>query len=125
MNGPHALVAASIVVLPSWSRDRYRAEVDAELVELPWHRRWSHALGFAATIWGLRLAVLRGAAEARGFAAPPLRCLWGVRHRWEFAWTDDGQRFRQCRRCGIDDPRSGNRRPNPSIAGIIITGPPQ
>lgn len=125
MNGPRTLVAASTVVLPSWSRDRYRAEVDAELAELPWLRRWHHALGFAATVWGLRLAVLRATAEARGYAAPPFTCLWGLHHQWGYAWTDDGHRFRQCCRCGLDDPRSGGTRPNPSVAGIIITGPPQ
>ena len=67
----------------------------------------------------------RATAEARGYAAPPFTCLWGLHHQWGYAWTDDGHRFRQCCRCGLDDPRSGGTRPNPSVAGIIITGPPQ
>lgn len=125
MSGPRLLVAASARVLPPWARDRYQVELDSELADLTWSRQWVHALAFSATIWPLRLAVLSGAAEARGFSAPPLGCLWGVHHRWRFAWTEDGQRYRRCGRCGLDDPRSGHAATNQSIAGAIIIGPPQ
>ncbi|MFN8193503.1 MAG: hypothetical protein U0R80_04375 [Nocardioidaceae bacterium] len=125
MNGPRLVTRAGLRVLPSWARDRYEAEVDAELAELPWLRRWAHATAFAATSWPLRLEVLRGAAEARGFSAVPWSCLWGVHHRWRFAWTADGTRYRCCARCGLDDPRSGHTRTNPSTAGALIMGPPQ
>jgi len=125
MTGPRLLVKAASLLLPSWARDRYQAEVVAELADLGRGHRWGHAAGFAATIWGLRMAVLRSAAEGRGFPAPPRSCLWGVHHRWRFAWTEDGRRFRVCERCGLDDPRSGHTTTNPSAAGVILMGPPQ
>ncbi len=114
MNGPRLLVAMSTRVLPSWARDRYEAELDAELTDLNSPRQWRHALAFAATIWPLRLEVLRGAAETRGFSAAPLHCLLGIGHRWRMTSTPDGQRYRRCNRCGLDDPRIGNGLPDKS-----------
>jgi hypothetical protein len=30
-------------------------------------------------------------------------CVVGM-HRWQWLKTDDGERYRRCRRCGKDDP---------------------
>ena len=101
MSGPSLVVGLAARMLPSWARDRYASEFHAELTELTSWRRWTHALTVLATAYPLRIAVLRAAAVGQGFA-PTFGCLTGVRHRWARAWTEDGQRYQRCRRCGLD-----------------------
>jgi hypothetical protein len=94
-------------LLPSWSRDRYAAEFHADLAELTWWRRCGYAITVLALALPLRIAVLRAAAVRHGFERPPLHCLLGFGHRFHSVSTDDGSRYRQCRRCGLDDPHLG------------------
>ncbi len=61
----------------------------------------------------LRIAVLRAAAVSIGFTSPPLHCLLGFAHRFRRVArvaTDDGQAYRQCGRCGLEDPHLGTNR---------------
>jgi hypothetical protein len=46
--------------------------------------------------------------------AKPWMCRLGM-HRWEPAWTDTGQKYRHCKRCGGDDTQGflPNVGPNP------------
>jgi hypothetical protein len=107
MSGPRLVVDLAAWLLPSWASDRYASEFHAELAELGWWRRWAHALMVVATAYPLRLAVLRSAAVTAGFQAPPLHCLMGFGHAFRFVANEDGERYRRCRRCGIDDPHLG------------------
>jgi hypothetical protein len=41
--------------------------------------------------------------------AKPWKCRIGL-HKWRTAWSEDGQKYRHCDRCGHDnDPGSGPR----------------
>ena len=94
-------------LLPSWARDRYTVEFPAACSRLTPGRRWGYALTVLVLALPLRLAVLRAAAVSIGFARPPFHCLIGFAHKFRGVSTDDGQRYRQCLRCGKDDPRLG------------------
>ncbi|MBB6628907.1 hypothetical protein H5V45_16385 [Nocardioides sp. KIGAM211] len=103
--GPSAAISGlAALLVPSYARDRYRAEFASELAELPASRRPGHALRLLVAAWPLRLAVLAAAAAHRGHPDPPLGCLLGLRHRWRVLRTSDGHPYRACRRCGLDDP---------------------
>ena len=45
-----------------------------------------------------------------------LLCRLNLRHDWHVESTDDGERFKQCRRCGKYDDRGGG--------GSVATGAP-
>ena len=94
-------------LLPSWAQDRYAVEFHADLAALSAWRRCGYALTVLALALPLRLAVLRAAAVSIGFARPPRHCLIGVGHKFRGVSADDGRRYRQCRRCGKDDPHLG------------------
>jgi len=114
------VLAVALRLLPAWARDRYAAEVGAELMDLPRRRRLGHVARFVVVAWPLRIAVLRAAAARRGHPEPPRHCLLGLWHRWVVLRTDDGQRYRACARCGLDDPRVGRRAPD-GVAAVAMT----
>jgi len=101
-------VGLATVLLPHGAvRDRYRRELAAELESLPSAKRWRAALGMAVSAYALRRAVLRTSlASAPGVAKTkpvPLRCRLHISHEWHNETTEDGQRYRRCLRCGLDD----------------------
>lgn len=104
---PKLLVALASRVLPVGStRSRYRQEFTAELYGMPlWHQT-AHALQIMASSWSLRSAIAspEGKGENMLTIVPrkPLLCVLNVRHHWEIQYTDDGNRYQRCARCGKD-----------------------
>lgn len=92
------------------TRDRYRAELVAELYDVPPERRARHVLGVVVGMPALRHVVRSAARESweelvgRRRAPRRLACVLNVRHAWRTFSTEDGQRYRACVHCEKDYP---------------------
>ena len=101
-----AIVRLSARTLPAGAvRERYRAEFISELYGLTAWQQLRHSLGVVAQSGSLRMAVTdRGML---GWEGTPVMCRVRLHHQWRWQRTEDGGRYRQCRRCGKDDDRGG------------------
>lgn len=102
---PKRVVRLATHVLPRGAvRDRYRAELLAELDPLTAGAQARFAAGVLASSLALRRAVSPNAIPTPLEAAmttprKPLSCRINLRHHWEWANTTDGQRYVRCARC--------------------------
>jgi hypothetical protein len=85
-------------------RDRYRAELIAELDPLNPGAQAKFAAGVVASCFALRRAVSSmptstSLETAMTVPRKPLLCRTNMHHRWEWAHTPDGQRYVRCARC--------------------------
>lgn len=123
-------VRAATAPLPGGlQRDRYRQELTAEAGSLPRRAQLGFALSLALHSFALRRALARSAPILTADQPPPrhkpLLCRLHVRHVWHMQVTEDGQRYRRCVRCGLDDAGLV-RHPFPDhgeMAGAFFFGP--
>lgn len=108
------IVRTATLVLPAGNvRNRYRAELEAELHALAPAARRRFMVGMVLTAWALR----RAAIEATSITERPitegaspgrsLLCRLNLHHAWHRHSTGDGHLYRRCSRCGLDDPHLG------------------
>lgn len=100
---PVTLVELATRVLPSGAvRERFKQELVAEMYGMPRTDQRRHAAGILTHAWSLRTAVTHQPDYRKeAVMTKPLRCLIG-RHHVEILATEDGERYRHCRRCGKD-----------------------
>jgi|SoimicmetaTmtHMC_FD_contig_61_251667_length_810_multi_2_in_0_out_0_2 hypothetical protein len=109
-----AVDAATLLLPPGPVRRRYRAELVSEL----WGMTSGQQLGHALSTLAAAPALHRALVEAGELEVPhsPLWCRARLHHQWHPAVTDDGERYRRCRACGMDDDGTSRRR----VAGSMI-----
>lgn len=105
-------------------RDRYRAELLAELDPLTRRAQAKFATGVLASSLALRRAVSSHPSPTPTEVAmttprKPLLCRTNLHHVWEAAHTPDGERFVRCAHCLKE---RGDGRTGMSGAGISIGG---
>jgi hypothetical protein len=108
---PSRTVCLAARCLPKGTvRERYRAEFLAELPGLTNRQQIRHAAGVLAHAGALGMAVTScetlGKEEttmATRTVSRLVLCGLNLHHQWRWHSTDDGQRYRQCFRCGKDD----------------------
>ena len=98
------MTRTALRALPSGPvRERWQEELVAELYGLSRREQLRHTWGVVT-----RVAALRSAASAEPdptalvVLRTPLSCTLR-RHSWRLNTTEDGGRYRRCRRCGRDD----------------------
>lgn len=102
---PKRVIRLATHTLPRGTvRDRYRAELIAELDPLTAGAQARFAAGVLASSLALRRAVSSNPTPTPLEAAmttprKPLLCRTNLRHHWEWAHTRDGQRYVRCGRC--------------------------
>ncbi len=102
-----AAVHLSTLALPAGvTRTRYRREHHAELCSLDRHDQLPYALGVLRSTWALRRAVTKENTMENLSAATrkPLLCRLNLHHHWQTLHAPAGGNYRQCERCGKDDP---------------------
>ena len=94
-------VRSASLPLPSEFRHRYRQEFLAELYGMTPAEQLHHATGVLSRIWTLRMALTEPArlTHKEATMAKPLRCRLRL-HRWRIEKDYQGQRYRECIRCG-------------------------
>jgi hypothetical protein len=94
-------VRSAALPLPSEHRARYRQEFLAELYGMTPAEQLHHATGVLSRVWTLRAALTEPERLLRKEAtmAKPWRCRLHL-HRWRFERDYQGQRYRECVRCG-------------------------
>jgi hypothetical protein len=94
-------VRSASLPLPPEDRWRYRQEFLAELHGMTRSEQFHHATGVLSRVWTLRAALTEPARLIRKEAtmAKPWRCRLHL-HRWRFERDYQGQRYRECARCG-------------------------
>ena len=108
---PSRTVCLAARCLPKGTvRDRYRAEFLAELPGLSNRQQVRHAAGVLAHAGALCVAVTGNETPAKEEITMETQtvsrlvlCGLNLHHEWEWHATEDGQRYRQCFRCGKDD----------------------
>ena len=103
-------VTATVLLLPRGSlRSRYRQEYLAELHFIDTHTQARFSAGILSRAWALRRALTEeGTMLNDTLPRTPLFCRLNLRHQYRMTATEDGARYRRCRRCGKDDPRTGS-----------------
>jgi hypothetical protein len=126
---PSRLVRLAARALPAGiSRNRYRDEFLAELHGMPRGRQMRHAGGILLHAGAMRTAVttdhLTGDMDVITSTAVrmPLMCRLNLGHHWRARRNEDGERFRECTRCGKDEYH-GNGPRDASGLGIIAGRP--
>ncbi len=94
-------------VLPEGPRQRYRQEFLAELYGMSTSGQFRHVCGLLAQAWALQSEIAATEVRLEGLRASSrltrlALCGTGVRHRWVPQFTDDGQPYDRCARCGAD-----------------------
>lgn len=105
-------VELAVRILPAGaSRRRYRQEFLAELHGMPRAVQLQHVIGLLVRAPALRIAVATPFRPGKTVAEGPpagrrltllLLCGTGFAHRWRSRFTDDGERYTRCARCGKD-----------------------
>lgn len=104
-----ALVRLAVRALPAGDlRQRYHRELVADLTHLDRPHQLGYATGVCSCVWALRReltteVVVRDTLVTPDGPARPLRCRLNLDHDWHVETTEDGARYRRCRRCGKDD----------------------
>jgi hypothetical protein len=99
-------VRSASLPLPSEDRWRYRQEFLAELYGMTPAEQLHHAAGVLSRVWTLRIALTEPARllVQEATMTKPWRCRLHL-HRWRLERGYQGQRYRECIRCGaISDP---------------------
>jgi hypothetical protein len=108
MSSPHprtwavrAVNAATLVLPPGSTRRRYRHELVSELWGMTARQQLSHSLSILASAPSLHRALL----DAGELDVPhsPLWCRLHLHHRWHTVRTIEGETYRHCLACGMDD----------------------
>ena len=94
-------VRSASLPLPSEHRYRYRQEFLAELYGMTPSEQLHHATGVLSRVWTLRVALNEPERliSKEATMAKPLRCRLRL-HRWRIEKDYQGQRYRECVRCG-------------------------
>jgi hypothetical protein len=94
-------VRSALLPLPSEHRYRYRQEFLAELYGMTPSEQLHHATGVLSRVWTLRVALNEPERliSKEATMAKPLRCRLRL-HRWRIEKDYQGQRYRECVRCG-------------------------
>jgi hypothetical protein len=105
-----AVVTATLVLPRGSSRNRYQQEFLAELhfidTSAPQLR---FSVGILSRAWTLRRALTEeNTMLHETLPRAPLLCRLNVHHHWHTETTEDGARYRRCRRCGKDHPGQGS-----------------
>jgi len=103
-------VAGATVALPRGPRrDRYRQEFLAELHFIDSSAQLRFSVGILSRAWALRRALTQeGTMITDALPRTPVLCRLNVHHQYRLTSTEDGTRYRRCRRCGKDDPSTGS-----------------
>jgi len=105
------LIATAVAALPRAARPRYEEEFIADLYGMSHAEQAGYASHVLARCVPLRLAI-RSASSRTSHAGGidmtplqrrPLRCRLNLHHDWHNELTEDGGRYKQCRRCGKDE----------------------
>lgn len=109
-----AVDVATLLLPPGPVRRRYRSEMRAEQWAMTTRQQAAHALSVLVAAPALHRALL----ESGELTTPhsPLWCRLHLHHTWHQQVTPDGERFRRCCACGLDDDGTGHRR----VAGSMI-----
>ena len=100
-----AVITATLFLPRGLSRARYRQEFLAELHVIDTAAQLRFSVGILSRAWALRRALTEEGAMFHDTVPPkPLLCRLNVHHEWRTAHTEDGARYRRCRRCGKDYP---------------------
>jgi hypothetical protein len=100
------IVEGAASALPAGHRGRYHREFLAELYGLTPSHQMRHAAQVLSRAWALRAALsepvfpMNGDGTMRIVTRRPLTCLLLRWHRWQFVSTEDGNRYKICRKCG-------------------------
>lgn len=116
---PSRTVCLAARCLPKGTvRERYRAEFLAELDGLTNRQQISHAAGVLGHAGTLCVAVTsyqtpgkEGTTMSTRTISRLVLCGLNLHHEWQWHSTEDGQRYRQCFRCGKDDDERNQGRP--------------
>lgn len=94
-------VRSASLPLPSEDRWRYRQEFLAELYGMTPAEQLHHAAGVLSRVWTLRIALAEPERllVQEATMTKPWRCRLHL-HRWRFERDYQGQRYRECIRCG-------------------------
>jgi hypothetical protein len=104
-----AVVTATAVLPRGPLRSRYRQELLAELYFIDGSAQFRFSVGILLRAWALRRALTEeGTVFHDTMPHTPVPCRLNLHHQYQMTSTEDGSRFRRCRRCGKDDPRSGS-----------------
>jgi hypothetical protein len=95
-------VRSASLPLPSDHRSRYRQEFLAELYGMTPPQQLHHATGVLSRIWTLRVALTEPARLLAKEATMAMHWRCRLRlHDWRFQKDYQGQRYRECRHCGV------------------------
>lgn len=102
-------VATGTMILPQGQiRSRYRQEFLAELYFIEPAAQLRFSVGILSRAWALRRALTEeGTMFHDTLPHTPVLCRFNLHHQYRMTATEDGSRYRRCRRCGKDDPRGG------------------
>jgi hypothetical protein len=121
-----ALAATGLAthVLPAGAaRDRYRQEFLSELSDLRRARQAAFTYGVLSRAWALRTAVTTTVRPSSGDVVTtqtprrPLLCVLDLQHAWLTRSTEDGGRYRACRKCGKESNPFGTLPPGAGTLG--------
>jgi len=109
-------VATATHVLPHGPlRCRYRQELLAELYFIDTSAQLRCSVGVLSRAWALRRALTEeGTMLNDSLPRTPMLCRFNLHHEYRMTSTEDGARYKRCRRCGKDHPGSG---PGPGAVG--------
>ena len=107
-----AAVGLTVRALPTWEdRLRYRAEFLAELQGLPPSDQLRYAAGVLSQTFALRAALGAAPYRAEEIAMETkiplflkIRCRFLRWHDWKTFSNPDGERYRACSVCKLDEP---------------------
>jgi hypothetical protein len=110
-------------------RERYRAEFLAELPGLTNRQQIRHAAGVLGHAGALCVALINcetlGKEEttmATRTVSRLVLCGLNLHHDWRWHATEDGQRYRQCFRCGKDDDERNQGHPEGPYPSMLSPG---
>ncbi len=101
------VVDSMVRFLPGYTtRGRYRRELLAELSTMSGRGQVRFLLGIAVSLPSLRRELANPSAAPNRLLRfhSSLLCRARLSHRFKDTYTEDGQHFQCCSRCGIDSP---------------------
>jgi hypothetical protein len=100
-------VTTGTLILPHGQiRSRYRQELLAELYFIEPSAQLRFSVGVLSRAWALRRALTEeGTVSHDNLPHTSVLCRFNLHHQYRTTSTEDGSRYRQCRRCGKYDPR--------------------
>ncbi len=120
------LIDQAVRLVPVAQRARYWHEFRGELRGLSPRRQRQYAAGVLGQAPRLRGAIGRHRpAEppltVTGLRYRPVSCRLNLRHHWMVLTNDDGEHYRRCMLCGVDNMEFGARALDGDInAGVIM-----